>query len=88
MEPIVKININGELDLHTFNPKDIGSLIPEYLKLCREAGIKEVRIVHGKGTGTLRRSVHSILKRLDIVKSYKLAGHDSGHWGATFVYLK
>ncbi len=88
MKETVKIVINGELDLHTFNPKEIGSLVPEYLKLCREAGIKEVRIVHGKGTGTLRRSVHSILKRLDIVKFYKIAGHESGHWGATLVYLR
>ncbi len=88
MQQIVQIKVDGELDLHTFKPTELASLVPEYLNACREAGIKTVRIIHGKGTGNLRRSVHSILNRLDIVKSYKIAGHDAGHWGATVVNLK
>ncbi len=84
----VTLEITGELDLHTFNPKDLGSLVPEYLKACKDTGIKTVRIVHGKGTGTLRRSVHSILKDLDMVDSFKIAGLHQGHWGATLVFLK
>ncbi len=84
----VKVDINGELDLHCFNPRDVSSLVPEYLLACKDAGIKTVRIIHGKGTGTLRRSVHSILERLDMVDFYKMAGPDAGHWGATLVFLK
>ncbi len=84
----VSLEITGELDLHTFNPKDLGSLVPEYLKACKDAGINTVRIVHGKGTGTLSRSVHSILKDLDMVDSFKIAGLHQGHWGATLVFLK
>ncbi len=84
----LKLEITDELDLHTFNPKEIGSLIPEYLLACQEAGINCVRIIHGKGTGKLRKSVHKILDKLDFVLHYKLGGQFEGHWGATVVYLK
>ena len=60
----VKLPIDGTLDLHTFRPGEVKDLLPEYLALCREKGIHEVRIVHGKGTGALRETVHSILKRM------------------------
>jgi len=86
-EPI-QLSIDGELDLHTFQPSEVKDLIPEYLSLCRKRGILEVRIIHGKGTGTLRRTVHSILNRTPEVDSYRLAGVDSGGWGATIVRLK
>ncbi len=80
--------IDGTLDLHTFSPGDISSLIPEYLNECRNADIMEVRIVHGKGMGILRKSVHAILKRMDMVESYALAPAHRGHWGATIVKLR
>ncbi|MDX1618935.1 MAG: Smr/MutS family protein [Balneolaceae bacterium] len=79
--------INGTLDLHTFRPEDLGSLIPEYIEACRERQIYSRRIIHGKGTGTLRRSVHALLDRNPHVKSYSLAGDKSG-WGATLVELE
>lgn len=79
--------INGVLDLHTFKPSDVGDLVPEYLRVCREKGIQRVRIIHGKGTGTLRRYVHSTLDTLDMVDRYELAG-DQSSWGATIVHLK
>ena len=85
LDPI-PLPIDGTLDLHTFNPREIKSLIPEYLRDCRERGILEVRIIHGKGTGSLRESVHAILKRSPEVESYRLAGDRSG-WGATLVTL-
>ncbi len=87
MEP-VEIPIDGELDLHTFSPREISSLIPEYLSECLKAGIMEVRIVHGKGRGVLRESVHAILKRMDMVESFMIAPSHRGHWGATIVRLR
>ncbi len=78
--------IDGTLDLHTFHPRDVGELVPEYLAECRKKGILEVRIIHGKGTGALRETVHAILGRMPEVASYRLAGDRSG-WGATIVEL-
>lgn len=83
----VEIPIDGTLDLHTFDPRELGELIPDYLEACRERGILEVRIVHGKGRGQLRKSVHAILGRLAFVQSFRLAGEDGGGWGATLVNL-
>lgn len=87
IEP-VELEIDGTLDLHCFSPKDLKSLIPEYIEACLEKDIVHLRIVHGKGTGQLRRSVHAILDRLPMISSYKLAGIDGGSWGATLVKLK
>lgn len=83
----VPLEIDGELDLHAFSPKDLKTLIPDYLAECRKKGIREVRIIHGKGTGNLRRSVHSLLERNPMVRQFRLAGNDSGSWGATIVIL-
>ncbi len=87
LEPL-ELPIDGTLDLHTFNPRDVKNLLPEYLEACRERGIIEVRVIHGKGSGTLRETVHSILKRLPGVASFRLAGEDGGGWGATVIILK
>ena len=84
----VEILIDGVLDLHTFQPREIKNLIPDYLRLCQDKGIREIRIIHGKGTGQLRRTVHAILGKNDMVKSFHLAGEDAGNWGATIVQLK
>jgi len=86
-EPI-QVPIDGTLDLHTFRPSDIKFLVPDYLEECRKAGIYNVRIVHGKGIGNLRRTVHAVLQRIDSVISYRLAGEDGGSWGATLVTLR
>lgn len=86
-EEPAELPIDGILDLHTFKPSDLGSLIPDYINACLEKGIYELRIIHGKGTGALRRSVHSLLNRNPNVQEYHLAGDRSG-WGATLVSLK
>ena len=85
-EPI-RLPIDGTLDLHAFRPGEVKHLVPDYLEECRRRGILQVRIIHGKGTGTLRRTVHAILDRLEGVASYRLAGEDAGSWGATLVTL-
>lgn len=81
------MEIDGVLDLHNFSPKDLKSLIPEYLEECFKKGIREIRIIHGKGKGNLRRSVHALLDRNRLVSSYNLADQQSGSWGATRVWL-
>ena len=83
----VNIPIDGTLDLHTFQPNEVKDLVPEYLIACRDKGILQVRIIHGKGTGTLQRTVHAILKNLPSVESFKLADESAGGWGATIVLL-
>ena len=83
----VEIPVDGVLDLHAFAPKDAASVVDEYLWACLQKGILEVRIIHGKGKGVLRRTVHArLLKHPDVVH-YQLDGGASG-WGATLVRLK
>ncbi len=85
----VELPITGELDLHTFRSADLGELIPAYLAACRAQGLRSVRIVHGKGTGTLRTTVHTLLDRLPgLVQGYRLGDETSGGWGATRVTLR
>ena len=83
----VRIPIDGVLDLHTFSPKDAASVVDEYLRACLEERIYEVKIIHGKGRGDLRRTVHSLLEKHPDVLKFKLDSGPSG-WGATVVYLK
>jgi DNA-nicking Smr family endonuclease len=80
--------IDGVLDLHTFDPRELGDLVPTWLDACRAHGLRDLRIIHGKGRGVLRRSVHAILARRSDIESYGLAPEDRGGWGATLVRLK
>ncbi len=83
----VEFPIDGVLDLHTFSPGEIKTLIPDYIDACLEKGITQIRIIHGKGTGTLRKITHSILEKHPEVISFR---HESGggSWGATIVDLR
>lgn len=86
-EDIIHIPIDGILDLHTFNPRDVKDLIPDYIEECRKYNINTVRIIHGKGTGTMKTIVHSLLKKNPLVKSFRLAMDDTSSWGATIAEL-
>ncbi|MBD3184950.1 DNA mismatch repair protein MutS [Candidatus Poribacteria bacterium] len=83
-DEIIQIPINGTLDLHTFSPKDVKDLVPEYLEECKKFGITEVRIIHGKGIGVLREIVHSILDKHSDVISYEYGRS----WGDTVAVLR
>ncbi|MGM0428368.1 MAG: Smr/MutS family protein [Thermodesulfobacteriota bacterium] len=84
---VIEIPIDGILDLHTFAPGEVSSVVEEYLHACLEKGILEVRIIHGKGRGVLRRTVHAVLERHPRVIRFGLDPGPSG-WGTTLVELK
>lgn len=83
----VPIPITGELDLHAFRPAEITRLLDDYFAECRRRGIHHLRIIHGKGTGTLRTTVHAHLRRSESVASFSQGNETSGGWGATLVTL-
>jgi DNA-nicking Smr family endonuclease len=85
-EPM-QLPIDGVLDLHTFQPREVKSLVLDYLAACRERGILRVRIIHGKGIGQLRETVHQLLAKHPEVAEFHLASGPSGGWGATIVHL-
>jgi len=86
-EPVV-LPIEDAIDLHPFSPKDISSVVEEYLEECRKAGFREVRLIHGRGKGIQRRIIHSLLEKHPHVISFNDAPAEAGGWGATIVQLK
>jgi len=85
---VVRIPIEDWIDLHAFSPKEIPSLLEDYLTECQKKGFREVRIIHGKGKGVQRQIVHSFLSSSPLVESFKPAPLEAGSWGATLVCLK
>lgn len=87
MDDPIELPIDGVLDLHSFRPKDVPDVVKEYLLACRDRGILEVRVIHGKGIGQIRQTAHATLGKLSYVISYSLAGEAWGGEGATIVHL-
>jgi DNA-nicking Smr family endonuclease len=85
---VVRIPIEDWIDLHTFSPKEIPSLLEEYLLECQKKGFREIRIIHGKGKGVQMNIVHSFLAKSPLIEFFKMASPDAGSWGATIAYLK
>jgi dsDNA-specific endonuclease/ATPase MutS2 len=84
----VEIPITGELDLHPFAPREIPSVVEDYVAACRERGILEIRLAHGKGTGAQRAVVQRVLRSLECVDSFSDAPPQRGGWGATIARLR
>jgi DNA-nicking Smr family endonuclease len=83
-----ELPITDELDLHTFAPADVASVVEEYLQVCALRGLRQVRVIHGRGKGVQRAIVQSLLARLACVESFADAPPQSGGWGATLVWLR
>ena len=83
----VVLPITSELDLHGFRPQDTQDVVTAYLEACRERGLLEVRVVHGKGRGTVARTVHTALEKIPFVVRFSIATPPFGGHGATFVHL-
>ena len=87
-DEIYRIPITDELDLHTFSPRDIKSVVTEYISECYKLGIRELKIIHGKGKSVQKSIVHNLLKQNPTVISFQDAPAQFGGWGATIVKLK
>src|SRR5438093_1402018 len=86
-EPVV-IPIEDALDLHPFRPDEIPSVVESYLEAAREAGFREVRLIHGKGHGVQRAQVHRVLSTSPHVERFGDASPERGGWGASVVWLR
>jgi DNA-nicking Smr family endonuclease len=81
------VPLTGELDLHHFAPRDIPSVVEEYVRACRARGVLSLRLVHGRGRGVQRAVVRRALGKLDAVLAIGDAPPASGGWGATLVRI-
>ena len=86
-KPVV-LPVEDVLDLHPFQPKDIPSVVEEYLNECLRRGLRHVRLIHGRGVGVQRNIVRSLLQKHPAVVSFRDAPAEAGGWGATLVDLK
>jgi DNA-nicking Smr family endonuclease len=84
----IRIPIEESIDLHAFSPKEVVSVVEEYLEEAAKQGLRQVRIIHGRGTGTQRRMIRSALSRHPRVEAFGNAPPETGGWGATFVLLR
>ncbi len=83
-----RIPIEDRIDLHPFSPKEVVSVVEEYLDEAAKRGLRQVRIIHDRGTGTQRRMVRHALSRHPRVEWYGDAPPEAGGWGATLVLLR
>jgi dsDNA-specific endonuclease/ATPase MutS2 len=82
------VPVEDSIDLHTFSPRDVVSVVKEYLDEAASRGYREVRLIHGKGTGVQRAAVREVLSRHPLVEAFADAPPEAGGWGATRVILR
>jgi dsDNA-specific endonuclease/ATPase MutS2 len=83
----VRLPLEDHLDLHAFAPRDVPSVVEAYLEQAIEAGLEEVRLVHGRGIGVQRETVRALLARHPSVLAFRDAPPERGGWGATIVRI-
>jgi dsDNA-specific endonuclease/ATPase MutS2 len=83
----IRIEITDVFDLHPFAPRDVKSAVEAYLEEAHRLGLVHLRIIHGRGIGVQRESVHKILARTPYVVEFHDAPLEAGGWGATVVEL-
>lgn len=83
----LRLPVEDALDLHAFAPREVPSLVVEYLVAARAAGLTEVRLIHGRGRGVQRAAVHAAIASLPFVLAAREAPPERGGWGATVVVL-
>jgi DNA-nicking Smr family endonuclease len=83
----IELPIEDAIDLHAFAPRDVKDVVSSYLDAAREAGFREVRVIHGRGIGVQREAVRALLANDPRVASFADAPPDRGGWGATLVVL-
>lgn len=86
--PPFRVPVEESIDLHAFTPRDVVSVVEEYLEAAARKRYREVRLIHGKGTGAQRAAVRALLSRHPLVEGYADAPPDAGGWGATRVSLR
>jgi dsDNA-specific endonuclease/ATPase MutS2 len=86
-EPVA-VPIEDSLDLHAFAPRDVASVVGEYVTAAAARGYREVRLIHGRGIGVQREIVRSALGRHPLVESFADAVPEAGGWGATIAQLR
>jgi DNA-nicking Smr family endonuclease len=84
----VKLPITDVLDLHSFPPKQVKDVVRDYLDAAYEAGLRRLRVIHGRGVGVQRATVRSLLERDPRVTDYGDAPAEAGGWGATWVEME
>jgi DNA-nicking Smr family endonuclease len=87
-DAMVQIPLTGDLDLHPFLPREIPSVVEEYVRACRARGVLRLRLAHGRGKGVQRAAVRRVLASLPGVASFGDAPATAGGWGATVVELR
>lgn len=83
-----EVPLTGDLDLHPFSPREIPSVVEEYVRACRERGVLRLRLAHGRGKGVQRAAVRRVLASIPEVVSFSDAPPGAGGWGATVVLLR
>jgi DNA-nicking Smr family endonuclease len=83
-----EVPLTGDLDLHSFSPREIPSVVEEYVRACRERGVLRLRLAHGRGKGVQRAVVRRVLASIPCVVSFSDAPPAAGGWGATVVILR
>ncbi len=87
-QQVIEVPIEDVLDLHTFRPSEVADVVREYLDAAYELGLRQLRIIHGRGIGVQRKTVRTLLGRDSRVRAFGDAPPGAGGWGATWIELE